>query len=122
MKTLTQLLLIAALVAVSCFNADAQTKTEIEMEALPAAAHDLIHGKYAKYGVNSMLKKQDKNDVLTFEVELQKQSKLVTLTYNAEGTLLDTQKSKVFSFDGTEKPSKPSGGGGGGGGGGGHSH
>lgn len=122
MKISIQILLVI-LMSVGFSNyAEAQTSSKIEMGDLPAAAHDLIHGKYAKYGVNSLIKKENKNAVLTYEVELQKKSNVVTLTYNAEGALMDTQKSKEYSFDGSEKPSKPSGGGGGGDGHSGHSH
>jgi hypothetical protein len=121
MRTIARIFLMAVFGLSIGLSVKAQTSTKIKMEELPTAAHDLIHGKYAKYGVNSMVKKLDKSEVLTYQVELQRKSKVVTLTYNANGDLLDTQKSKVFSFDGSEKPSRPSGGGGGDGHSG-HSH
>lgn len=112
MSTIARIFLMTVFGLSIGLSVNAQTSTKIKMDELPVAAHDLIHGKYAKYRVNSMVKKLDKNEVLTYEVELQRKSKVINLTYNAQGDLLDTQKSKVFSFDGSERPSRPSGGGG----------
>lgn len=120
MKNLTPIL-VSALILFLGLSANAQTKTKIKMDELPESAHKLIHGKYAKYRVNGMSKKLDKKDILTYEVELQRKSKIIYLTYDADGNLTDTRKTKEFSYDGSEKPSKPSGGGGGGGHSG-HSH
>ena len=115
MKISIQILLIILLSASFCNTADAQTSTKIKMGELPHNAHNLIHGKYAKYHVNGMYKKQSTKDVVTYQVELQKKSKVIDLIYNAEGDLLETRKTREIVFDGSEKPIKSSGGGGGGG-------
>ncbi len=90
----------------------AQSHEKIGMEELPDQAHILLHGKYNKYRINYIHRKLDK-DVTTYEVELQKNSKLVTLTYNDQGELLSTTKSKMFTYDGTEPVKNSTGGSGG---------
>ena len=104
--------LIIALFLCISFNTDvvAQASEKIKMAELPSAAHHIIHGKYAKYNVNSMYRKQDEKDQLTFEVELQKKARVVTLKYDAEGNLLETRKTREIVFDGTDKPNKHLGG------------
>lgn len=90
----------------------AQSDEKIGMEELPDQAHTLLHGKYNKYRINYIHRKSDK-DVTTYEVELQKKSKLVTLTYDGQGELLSNTKSKMFTYDGTEPVKNSTGGSGG---------
>lgn len=91
----------------------AQSDEKIGMEELPDQAHTLLHGKYNKYHINYIHRKLDKEDVETYEVELQKRSKLVTLIYDGQGELLSSTKSKMFTYDGTEPVKNSTGGSGG---------
>lgn len=81
----------------------AQTETKIKQDSLPTTVHNELHKKYAAYAINSVLKITDKQQNITYKVEVQKKSTLIELVYDRDGKLINKEKSKVYSFDGTEK-------------------
>lgn len=83
-----------------CF---AQTETKIPQDSLPAAAHNELHKKYAAYAVNSVLKITDKQQNITYKIEVQKKTTQIELLYDKEGKLISKEKSKIYTYDGTEK-------------------
>ncbi|MDO9001041.1 MAG: hypothetical protein Q7W45_14840 [Bacteroidota bacterium] len=82
----------------------AQTETKISKDSLPSAVHTELHKKYITYTVNSILKITDKQQNITYKVEVQKKSTMIELLYDNHGKLISKDKSKVYTYDGTEKP------------------
>lgn len=82
----------------------AQTETKISKDSLPSTIHAELHKKYAAYAVNSVLKITDKQQNITYKVEVQKKSTMIELHYDKDGKLISKDKSKVYTYDGTEKP------------------
>jgi hypothetical protein len=80
------------------------TKKKITADSLPAIIHDELHKQYATYSVNSIYKSTDELQNTIYKIEVQKKSKLVELVYDNQGKLISKEKSKIYSFDGTEKP------------------
>lgn len=86
---------------------NAQTEIKIPEDSLPSAVHDAVHKKYSNYKINSVAKKTGQQTV-TYSLELQKKTTLLRLIYAADGNLISKDKSKIFTFDGTEPvKSKP---------------
>lgn len=90
-----------------------QSVEKIGMNDLPTTAHAQLHGKYAKFHINQIEKVLSQDGTVTYKVEVQKKSRLVTLVYSEKGELLETKKSKVFTYDGTEPVKNQTGGSGG---------
>lgn len=89
----------------------AQTETKIPEDSLPAFAHNELHKKYSGYTVNSIFRKVDTLQSVTYKVEVQKKTTQIELLYDKRGKLICKEKSKIYTYDGTEKPkSKPSSG------------
>lgn len=82
----------------------AQTETKIPEDSLPAFAHNELHKKYSGYTVNSIFKKMDKLQNVTYKVEVQKKTTQIELLYDKQGNLISKEKSKIYTYDGTEKP------------------
>ena len=82
----------------------AQTETKIKRSELPDPVKTELNAKYVKYTVNKIVKKENKTKETTFEFEVQKKNTIYTLVYNNNGELIDKTKSKIYTFDGTEKP------------------
>lgn len=85
-------------------GAIAQTETKTDQDSLPALVHNDLHKQYVAYTVNSIYKVTDKQQNIIYKIEIQKKSKLIDLVYDNQGKLISKQKSKIYSFDGTEKP------------------
>ncbi len=81
----------------------AQTETNVPQDSLPAAAHNELHKKYVAYAVISIIKITDKQQKITYKVEVQKKTTSIELHYDKEGNLISKEKSKIYSFVGTEK-------------------
>ena len=91
----------------TCFainSSYAQTETKIKRSELPDPVKTELNAKYVKYTVNKIVKIQDEIKGTTYKVEVQKKNTVYALVYNGKGELIDKTKSKVFTFDGTEKP------------------
>lgn len=86
----------------------AQTETKIQEDSLPSIIHDELHKKYAHYTVNTISKNTDKLQSTIYKVEVQKKSTLIELHYDIQGKLINKKKSKVYTYDGVEKPKPPS--------------
>lgn len=84
-------------------GAFAQTETKIKQDSLPLTVHDELQKQYVAYTVNSIYKVTDKQQNIIYKIEVQKKSKLIELVYDNKGTLISKEKSKIYSFDGTEK-------------------
>ncbi len=80
----------------------AQTEVKIPEDSLPVAAHNELHKKYARYHVNNITRKVDKEQKITYKVEVQKNTRLIRLQYDSNGNMINKQKSRVFTYDGTE--------------------
>lgn len=81
----------------------AQTETKIKQDSLPTTVHNELHKKYAAYAVNSVLKITDFQQKHKYKIEVQKKSTVIELIYDNDGKLISKEKSKIYSFDGTEK-------------------
>lgn len=89
-------------------HAFAQIETKIQNDSLPAIIHNELHKKYASYVVNSVLRIVDMHQNIVYNVEKQKNATLIRLVYSSKGILISKEKSKIYSFDGTEPiKSKP---------------
>lgn len=106
MKKITILLLSIATSFLIPENSYAQTQTKIPQDSLPAIVHNELHKKYTAYVVNSILKIVDKQQNLTYKIEVQKKATLIELTYDSQGKQISKEKSKIYTFDVTE-PRKP---------------
>ena len=102
MKNLIFLLLSITISVLIITNSYAQTETKIPQDSLPAIVHNELHKKYATYAVNSILKIVEKQQTITYNVEVQKKTTLIRLVYSSDGKLISKEKSKIYSFDGTE--------------------
>lgn len=89
-------------------DCSAQVESKIQEDSLPVIIHNDLHKKYAHYATNSVLKKTDNLQNITYRIEIQKKSTVIELLYDKEGKLISKVKSKVYSYDGTEKPMAPS--------------
>lgn len=78
-----------------------QTEIKIPEESLPAAVHDDLHKKYSDYHVNSITKNTSVQPAV-YTLEIQKKNRLIRLIYDADGKLIEKEKSKIYSFDGSE--------------------
>jgi hypothetical protein len=115
-------IILTVLFIASALGGVAQNSVKIKMDELPMSSHAQIHGKYAKYHINGMYRKTDAKGDVSYKVELQKKRNVVYLVFNPDGELIDKRKTKEYSFDGSEKPSRPAGSGNGGHSGHNHNH
>lgn len=86
----------------------AQTETKIPGDSLPALVHNELYKKYSGYTVNSIFKKVDKLQNVTYKIEVQKKTTQIELLYDKHGELISKEKSKIYTYDGTEKSRSPS--------------
>ncbi|MDO9184414.1 MAG: hypothetical protein Q7W13_00260 [Bacteroidia bacterium] len=86
----------------------AQTETKIPGDSLPALVHNELNKNYALYSVNSISRKVDQLQNSTYKIEVQKKSTVIELHYDKQGKLINKEKSKVYTYDGTEKTRSPS--------------
>lgn len=119
MKVLIKKCIAALILLLSTIKVcPAQTETKIPEDSLPVAVHNELHKKYARYHVNSIMLKTDKEQNEIYKVEVQKNTRLIRLQYDINGNLISKQKSRVFTYDGTEPVKRPTDNHGGGG----HNH
>ena len=107
-KSIISYVIILSLTLVVINVCAAQTEIKIPDDSLPALIHSELHKKYARYVTNSVLKKTDNLRNITYRIEIQKKSTVIELLYDKEGKLISKIKSKVYSYDGTEKSRTPS--------------
>lgn len=108
MKNIISRLLSITISVLITINAYAQTGVKIIQDSLPTSVHSELHKKYASYTVNSIQKITDKQQSITYNVEVQKKTTLLRFVYSSDGKLISKVKSKIYSFDGTEPiKSKP---------------
>lgn len=91
----------------------AQTETKIHKDSLPSTVKEHLHKKYYDYVVAEAVKATDKNGaviykVLAKRVRSEQETIVYDLRYDAAGKLISKSKSKIYTFDGTEKKNKPS--------------
>lgn len=103
MKNLIFHLLLIAIFVLIAANSYAQIETKIPQDSLPSNVHNELHKKYSAYAVNSILKIEDKQQTITYTVEVQKKTTLIRLVYYSDGKLISKDKCKIYSFDGTER-------------------
>lgn len=97
------ILLHLILLLIFAKNISAQSETKIPQDSLPTAVHDELHKQYTAYTVNNIYKVTDKQQNIIYKIEIQKKSKLIDLVYDNQGKIISKEKSKIYSFDGTEK-------------------
>ena len=125
MKHATILLFAFVISVLAIRTGFSQTETIIKWDSLPASANADIKKNYGNYTVDKVLSIVDKQHTNTYKVELIKKTKFLVLGYDKDGQLISKEKSRIYTFDGTEKHrTKPvnSGGDNSGGGHGGHVH
>ncbi len=86
------------------FGVFAQTEIKIKQDSLPITVNNELHKQYATYAVTSILKLSDKQQNVTYKIEVQKKNTVIDLLYDNQGKLISKVKSKIYSYDGTEKP------------------
>ena len=112
MKSLKRRIKVFAVISAIYFTAHtnvcmAQSAIKIPEDSLPKIIHDELHKKYSAYKVNSITKKSE-HEKITYSLEIQKKNTLLRLLYDSDGKLLSKDKSKIFTFYGTEPvKSKP---------------
>ncbi len=84
----------------------AQSKIKTTLDSLPTAVKAELKKRYSDYTTNSIAMTTDKTKSVTCKIELQKKNNLIQLEYDVGGKLISISKSKIYSFDGTEKPPK----------------
>lgn len=105
MKTIIQKqFIVTSLILVLTGICSAQSEAKMPKDSLPSMIHTELHKKYTAYTVNSILKITDKQQNITYKVEVQKKSTMIELLYDNDGKLISKNKSKVYTYDGTEKP------------------
>ncbi len=107
-KVIREYFVMLSLTLVVINVCSAQTETKLHEDSLPAIVHNELHKKYAHYTVNSISKKVDQLQNITYKIEVQKKSTVIDLLYDKQGKLIGKEKSKVYSYDGTEKSRSPS--------------
>ncbi len=88
----------------SPFYVSAQTETKIVLDSLPVLIKVELAKEYHTFKVNHITRNTDNKDSVTYRIELQKKNTMVKLIYDKNGMLISKQKSKVFTYDDTEKP------------------
>ena len=71
---------------------------------MPAAIKIELDKEYNMFKVNLITKNKDNKDSITYRIELQKNNKMIKLVYDKNGILISKTKSKVFTYDDSEKP------------------
>lgn len=95
---------ITLLLFLTVNNVFAQSELKIKTDSLPSLIKEELKKKYIKYEVNSTTMITEKGKSTIYKIELQKKNNVLDLVYDASGTLISKSKSKVYSYDGTEKP------------------
>lgn len=95
---------LAIIFSIACTNSYAQSEIKITQDSLPAIIKQELKKKYSGYAVNEVMLLTEKTKSVIYKIELQKKNNLVRLEYDVAGTLISKSKSKIYSFDGTEKP------------------
>lgn len=85
----------------------AQTETKISNDSLPSVVKEELKKKYSNYKVNGVTMVTEKAKPSTYKIEVQKKNNIVELLYDANGNIIGKSKSKIYSYDGTEKPKSP---------------
>lgn len=83
-----------------------QTEAKISLDSLPSGIRAELTQKYSKFKIHYTAKIIDKQQNITYKIELQKKDKLIVLIYNMNGILIQKLKSKVYTFDDSKKPKK----------------
>lgn len=87
-----------------CFS---QIDQIIKKDSIPLLIKQQIAG-FKGYTINQAIKSIDIDKKIVYKIEVQKKTRLVRLNYDAVGNLISKQKTRVYTFDGTEKQSRPS--------------
>ena len=96
-----KLFVIVTAFFLSAVTCKAQKENKIPEDSLPQAVHNDLHKKYSDYHINSITKNGSVQPALYF-LEVQKKNKLIRLVYDADGKMIKKEKSKIYSFDGSE--------------------
>lgn len=81
----------------------AQSETKIKEDSLPVIIQNQLHKNYSSYKINYIYKKLDKQQNITYRVEVQKKTTQVEFLFDNLGKLIKKEKRKVYTYDGTEK-------------------
>ena len=104
MKNKIKITLFTMLTCFAINSSYAQTETKIKRSELPEPVKVELNRRYSKYMMNKIVKAQDEIKGAIYKIEVQKKNTVFALVYNENGELIDKTKSKVFTYDGTEKP------------------
>lgn len=88
-----------------CFS---QTDQKIKNDSLPALVKQQFIKEFNGYTIIYAVKTIDVNKKILYKIDAQKKTRLLVLTYDTLGELITKQKSRIYTFDGTEKQSRPS--------------
>lgn len=86
------------------FFTQAQTDAKIDLDSLPSTIKNDLAKEYKMFNINLITKDTDDKDSITYSIELQKKNTMISLIYDGRGKLLSKEKSKVFTYDDSEKP------------------
>ena len=102
-------IIITLLTILTCFaveSSSAQSESSIKRSELPESVNARLNEKYSEYNVKKIFKVNDEAKGVYYKIEVQKKNTLFALVYSSTGELLKKTKSKIYSFDGTEKPQR----------------
>ena len=99
-------LIIGVFFSWMCFQVGWGQEVKIlELNQLPGEVKTEIDQSFKKYQVVALSEKR-KLKMVEYKVELQKKNKVVYLTYNAQWDLINTLKTKSFTYDKPEQLEK----------------
>lgn len=82
----------------------AQTETKIPEDSLSVIVHNELHKKYSRYNINEILKVADKKENVFYKITVEKKTTQIELLYDKHGKFISKEKSRIYTFDGTEQP------------------
>jgi hypothetical protein len=82
---------------------NAQNQRQYHKDSLPEVIKKDIIRQYSSYIVNSCDIEFEKGIITKYKIELQKKKRALDLIYDSDGKFLEKRKSKIFTFNCTEK-------------------
>lgn len=79
----------------------ALAQEKILLEDAPEAVRAHLVEKYAKFKVVGI---KQKKEPLEYSIEMERGERTVSLVLDAQGTVLNKTKGRIYSYDGTETP------------------
>ncbi|MBI2967205.1 MAG: hypothetical protein HYY40_05260 [Bacteroidetes bacterium] len=85
-----------------------QQTTKISAKELPMQIQYFLKEKYEKYSVTLVEKTTNINMPGFYKISLRRKTRLVYLYFDEAGTLVNKEKERIFTYDGTETEYKSS--------------